>query len=39
MHHLALLNHPRVYERLHAWLEAEARPAALPALPALPPPS
>jgi pimeloyl-ACP methyl ester carboxylesterase len=33
MHHLALLNHPRVYERLRAWLESEARAAALPALP------
>jgi pimeloyl-ACP methyl ester carboxylesterase len=32
-HHLALLNHPRVYERMRAWLEGEARSAAVPALP------
>jgi pimeloyl-ACP methyl ester carboxylesterase len=31
-HHLALLNHPKVYERMLAWLEAEARDA--PGLPA-----
>ena len=32
-HHLALLNHPKVYQRMRAWLEAD-----VPA-PALPPPS
>ena len=31
-HHLALLNHPRVYERLRAWLGADARSAAVRAL-------
>jgi pimeloyl-ACP methyl ester carboxylesterase len=33
-HHLALLNHPRVYERMLAWLESDARAAEAPALPA-----
>jgi pimeloyl-ACP methyl ester carboxylesterase len=31
-HHLALLNHPKVYERMRAWLEADGRSA-----PATPP--
>jgi pimeloyl-ACP methyl ester carboxylesterase len=32
-HHLALLNHPKVYERMLGWLEGEARDAEAPALP------
>jgi pimeloyl-ACP methyl ester carboxylesterase len=32
-HHLALLNHPRVYERLRAWLGGENRAAPVPAVP------
>jgi hypothetical protein len=31
-HHLALLNHPRVYERMRGWLEGEARETESPAL-------
>jgi pimeloyl-ACP methyl ester carboxylesterase len=33
-HHLALLNHPSVYERMLGWLEDDAREAEAPALPA-----
>lgn len=32
-HHLALLNHPRVYERMRGWLEGEALGTEVPALP------
>jgi hypothetical protein len=32
-HHLALLNHPRVYERMRGWLEGEPRETESPALP------
>jgi pimeloyl-ACP methyl ester carboxylesterase len=32
-HHLALLNHPRVYERMRAWLEGGVRDTEVSALP------
>ena len=33
-HHLALLNHPKVYERMLGWLESDAPRTGAPALPA-----